>query len=156
MNKTRTRWNDKIAVRKDEGARSDGSQSQRYRTSSGLASRVWVGLGTLFVVLGTIGIFLPLLPTTPFLLLATACYARGSKRLYGWLLSNRWFGNYIRNYREKKAIPFKIKILSISFLWVTIGYSTLFAVDIPLVRVILILIAITVTIHIIRIRTLKQ
>lgn len=156
LNKNRIRCNDKIAVKKDDEVRSDGSQSQRCRSSSRLVNWVWVALGTLFVVLGTIGIFLPLLPTTPFLLLAVTCYTRGSKRLYGWLLSNRWFGNYIRSYREKKAIPFKIKVLSIAFLWATIGYSSLFAVDIPLVKVILILIAICVTIHIVRIRTLKQ
>ena len=105
---------------------------------------------------GTLGIFLPLLPTTPFLLLAAACYARGSKRFYNWLLGNRWFGNYIKDYRERKGIPFKIKILSISLLWVTIGYSAVFVVNAPLVRAILIGIAIGVTIHIIRIRTLRQ
>jgi len=124
--------------------------------SSSLIGRVWIGAGTLFVGLGTLGIFLPLLPTTPFLLLAAACYARGSKRFYNWLAGNRWFGNYIRNYREKKGIPLKIKILSVSFLWATIGYSTFFVIDIPLVRVILVLIAIAVTIHIIRFRTLIQ
>jgi len=121
-----------------------------------LVSLLWIGLGTFFVVLGTIGVFLPLLPTTPFLLLAAACYARGSKRFYEWLLNNRWFGNYIKSYREKKRIPVKIKVLSISFLWITIGYSTLFVVGIPLVRVILILTAIGVTIHILLIRTLQQ
>lgn len=123
---------------------------------SRLIRRVWIIAGTLFMGLGTIGIFLPLLPTTPFLLLAAACYARGSKRFYNWLLNNRWFGDYIRNYREKKGIPLKIKILSVSFLWATIGYSTVFVIDIPLVRVILVLIAIAVTIHIIRFRTLIQ
>ena len=68
--------------------------------------------GTFFVGLGIIGIFLPLLPTTPFLLLAAACYARSSKRFYNWLLNNKWFGNYIKNYRERKGIPLQIKIIS--------------------------------------------
>ena len=106
--------------------------------------------------LGIIGIFLPLLPTTPFLLLAAACYARGSKKFYSWLLNNRWFGNYIKNYREGKGIPLKIKVLSISLLWATIGYSTVFVVDILLVRVALVLIAIGVTAHVLSIRTLQQ
>lgn len=132
-----------------------GDEFYMEKGSSGLVRRLWIGLGTFFVVLGTIGIFLPLLPTTPFLLLAAACYARGSRKFYDWLLNNRWFGDYIRNYREKKGIPLKIKVLSISFLWVTIGYSTLFIIDIPLVRIILILIAIGVSIHIMRFRTLK-
>ncbi|MCK4431669.1 MAG: YbaN family protein [Candidatus Aminicenantes bacterium] len=112
--------------------------------------------GTFFVGLGIIGIFLPLLPTTPFLLLAAACYARSSKRFYNWLLTNRWLGNYIRNYRERKGVPFKIKILSISFLWIAIGYSAIFVVHILLGRIILILIAIGVTIHILSIQTLKH
>ncbi len=138
----------------EQGYSSD-SHKKALKGSSGLVRRLWIALGTFFVVLGTIGIFLPLLPTTPFLLLAAACYARGSRKFYDWLLNNRWFGNYLRNYREKKGIPLKIKVLSISFLWVTIGYSTLFIIDIPLVRIILVLIVIAVSIHIIRFRTLK-
>ncbi len=126
------------------------------QTKDRLVRGVWIGGGTFFVGLGIAGIFLPLLPTTPFLLLAGACYARGSKRFYNWLVDNRWFGNYIRNYRQRKGIPLKIKILSISLLWVTIGYSAVFVASIPLVRAILIGIAIGVTIHIIRIRTLQQ
>ena len=113
-------------------------------------------IGTFFLGLGIIGIFLPLLPTTPFLLLAAACYTRSSKGLYNWLLTNRWLGNYIRNYRERKGVPFKIKILSISFLWIAIGYSAIFVVHILLGRIILILIAIGVTIHILTIATLKE
>jgi len=85
-----------------------------------------------------------------------ACYARSSKRFYNWLLTDRWFGNYIRNYREGKGVPFKIKILSISFLWIAIGYSAIFVVHILLGRIILILIAIGVTIHILSIQILKH
>ncbi|MDP3025258.1 MAG: YbaN family protein [candidate division Zixibacteria bacterium] len=112
--------------------------------------------GTFFVGLGVLGIFLPLLPTTPFLLLAAVCYARSSKRFYNWLLNNKWFGNYIKNYRERKGVPLKVKVLSISFLWITIGYSVVFVVHIFLVRIILILIAMGVTTHILSIKTLKQ
>ena len=111
--------------------------------------------GSFFLGLGIIGIFLPLLPTTPFILLAASCYAKSSKRLYDWLLNNRWFGNYVRNYREGKGIPFRIKILSISFLWIVIGYSVIFVVDIIFIRIILLLIAVGVTIHILSIKTLK-
>jgi len=112
--------------------------------------------GTSFLVLGIIGIFLPLLPTTPFLLLAAACYARSSKRFYNWLLNNKWFGNYIKNYREEKGIPLRIKILTISFLWMVIICSTIFVVNILLGRIVLILIAIGVTIHVLSVRTLRQ
>ena len=112
--------------------------------------------GNFFVAFGILGIFLPLLPTTPFLLLAAACYIRSSERFYNWLINNKWLGNYIKNYREKKSIPLKVKVLSLSFLWLTIGYSVFFVVNIFLFRVILILIAIGVTIHVLSIRTLKQ
>ena len=112
--------------------------------------------GTFFVGLGVLGIFLPLFPTTPFLLLAAACYARSSRKFYDWLLNNKWFGNYIKNYRARKGVPLKVKVLSISFLWITIGYSVVFVVHIFLVRIILILIAMGVTTHILSMKTLKQ
>ncbi|KPL05021.1 MAG: hypothetical protein AMJ73_02885 [candidate division Zixibacteria bacterium SM1_73] len=112
--------------------------------------------GTLFVGLGVLGIFLPLLPTTPFLLLAAACYARGSKRFYDWLLNNRWFGNYIRDYREKKQVPLKVKVSSLSLLWTAIMLSALLAVDVLLVKIVLILVAVGVTVHILSIGTLRR
>ncbi|MFC1950461.1 YbaN family protein [Chloroflexota bacterium] len=123
--------------------------------------RNWVRIlliiaGTLFVGLGILGIFMPVLPTTPFLLLAAVCYARSSQRLYNWLLSNKWFGNYIRNYLERKGVPLKVKIVTITLLWVTIGCSITFAVQLLVVRLILILIATGVSIHILSIRTLKE
>jgi len=112
--------------------------------------------GTLLVGLGIIGILMPVLPTTPFLLLAAACYARSSQRFYHWLLNNKWFGNYIKNYIQRKGVPLKVKILAITWLWITIGFSVVFAVDVFLVRLILIVIAIGVSIHILCLRTLKQ
>ncbi len=126
-------------------------------TLSGRRSR-WALIlaGNFFVALGILGIFLPLLPTTPFLLLAAACYFRSSEKFYNRLMNNKWLGNYIKNYREKKIIPLKVKVLSLSFLWLTIGYSVFFIVNIFLLRVILILIAIGVTIHVLSIRTLKR
>jgi uncharacterized membrane protein YbaN (DUF454 family) len=126
-------------------------------TFSGRRSR-WALIlaGNFFVALGILGIFFPLLPTTPFLLLAAACYFRSSEKFYNRLMNNKWLGNYIKNYREKKIIPLKVKVLSLSFLWLTIGYSVFFIVNIFLLRVILILIAIGVTIHVLSIRTLKR
>ena len=125
------------------------------KISSRFIRGVLIIAGTFFVGLGILGIFLPLLPTTPFLLLAAAFYARSSKRFYNWLLGNKWFGRYIKNYREGKGVPSKAKILSISLLWLTIMFSTVFIVDNLFVRIILILIAIGVSIHIISIRTMK-
>ena len=112
--------------------------------------------GTFFTGLGFVGIFVPLLPTTPFLLLAAVCYARSSQRLYDWLLNNKLFGYYIRSYLERKGIPLKVKILTLTLLWITIGCSAIFVVQDSVVRLTLGLIAIGVSIHLIHIRTLKQ
>ena len=112
--------------------------------------------GTLFVGLAILGIFLPVLPTTPFLLLAAACYTRSSQRFYCWLLNNRWFGVYIKNYRQKKGMPLKIKILTVVLLWLTILVSVIFAVQSLAVRIILIIIALCVSWHILSLKTLKE
>jgi len=117
---------------------------------------LFISLGTFFTALGVLGIFLPVLPTTPFLLIAAALYARSSQRFYDWLTNNRLFGKYIKNYREGKGIPIKVKIFIITLLWITIGCSAFFAVKILAVRIILLLVAVGVTIHIIRIKTLKS
>jgi len=109
--------------------------------------------GTIFLGFGIIGIFLPILPTTPFLLLAAACYARSSKRFYNWLMNNKWFGNYIKNYREGRGVPLKVKVFITSLLWITILASVFFIISNFLVEIILIIIAIGVTIHILTIKT---
>ena len=108
--------------------------------------------GLVFTSLGIIGIILPILPTTPFLLLAAACFAIGSERLYNWLLNNKILGLYIRNYKDGKGMPIKLKIFTISLLWITIIISILFFIDILLVEIILLIIAVAVSIHIILIR----
>lgn len=113
-------------------------------------------LGTVFLAIGFIGIFLPLLPTTPLLLLTAACYARGSDRFYNWLVCNRIFGSYVKNYREGKGVAPKAKILTMLLLWITILYSAFFVVTIISIRILLIFIAIAVTIHILTIKTLKN
>ena len=111
--------------------------------------------GTLSLIIGGAGIILPLLPTTPFLLLAAACYARSSERWYRWLLYNRWFGSYIRNWHEGKGIPMKTKALSILFLILTIGYSAAVVVPFFIGKVALILIAVCVSVHILSFPTLE-
>jgi len=107
------------------------------------------------VGLGIVGIFVPVLPTTPFLLLAAACYARSSQRFHSWLLNNKCFGSYIRNYLERKGITLRAKIITLSLLWITIGVSVAFAVETLALKLILVIIAIGVSIHILSLRTLK-
>jgi len=131
-------------------------KNEKRQIIGNLSKGVLIIAGTCFVGLGIVGIFLPLLPTTPFLLLAAACYARSSERFYNWLLNNRWFGRYIKNYLEGKGLPLKVKVLSLCLLWITIGYSVVFVVHTLVVRIILIVIAVGVTIHILFTRTCKQ
>lgn len=112
--------------------------------------------GTIALALGIIGIFVPLLPTTPFLLLSAALYFRSSPRLYAWLLHQKHLGPYIRNFREYRAIPLRAKIISISLIWITIGYC-LFGIPLsPWVKIILFGIATGTTWHILSYRTLKK
>lgn len=80
-------------------------------------------IGLAAVVLGIAGIFLPLLPTTPFLLLASACFARGSERLHRWLLSNKHFGAIIRDFEQGKGIPLEGKMMAVVLLWASLSYS---------------------------------
>ncbi len=110
--------------------------------------RLLIVAGTLFTGLGIIGVFIPILPTTPFLLLAAACYMRSSERSYQWLINNRIFGAYIRNYIEGRGMPVRIKIFTILLLWLAIGLSITFGVQNIVIRIVLICIAIGVTVHI--------
>lgn len=80
-------------------------------------------IGSIALVLAICGLFLPLLPTTPFLLLASACYMRGSERMHRWLLGNRLFGEHLRNYQEQRGISLRSKIIAICFTWISLGFS---------------------------------
>lgn len=133
----------------------DNSGISGNKDSGRFIKIVLIAAGTISLGIGIIGIVLPLLPTTPFLLLTAACYARSSVRFYNWLLNNKMFGNFIRNYREGKGIPVRVKVLSISLLWLAIMYSC-FAVSDLIVRIVLILIAIGVTIHILSVKAKKR
>lgn len=111
--------------------------------------------GTILIGVGILGIFLPLLPTTPFLLLAAVCYARSSAKLYNWLLNNKYLGNYIRNYREGKGILLKVKITTILLLILTLGYTIIFVIKIWWGRIILFFILVGVSAHILSFPTLR-
>jgi uncharacterized membrane protein YbaN (DUF454 family) len=110
--------------------------------------------GIISVGLGTAGIFLPLLPTTPFLLLAAACFIRSSDRLYQWLIHNRWFGSYIRNYREHRAIPLRAKVIALILLWTTMTYSVFILLRHWALQVLLLLIASAVTLYLLSLKTM--
>jgi hypothetical protein len=112
-----------------------------------------ITIGTLAVALAVFGMFIPILPTTPFLLLAAACYARSSDRFLHWLLHNRWFGAYIRNYREGRGMPRLTKILTLAALWATLILSGTIAVSAWWLRLLLVAVGAGVTFHLLRIPT---
>jgi uncharacterized membrane protein YbaN (DUF454 family) len=111
--------------------------------------------GTACVALGVAGIFLPVLPTTPFLLLAAFCYARSSKPFYEWLVTNRWCGTYISNYREGRGITRRHKTYTLLLLWLTIGSTAVLAMPQWHGRMFLLGIAAAVTIHVLKIKTFR-
>jgi uncharacterized protein len=125
-------------------------------TNAALRRGFLVAIGLSAVGLGTLGVFVPLLPTTPFLLLAAACFIRSSDRLYDWLIHHRWFGSYIRNYREHGAITPAAKIVSLTLLWSTIGYSAAFVARAWWLRGLLAVIAVGVTSHLLILKTLTR
>ncbi|PBK49343.1 DUF454 domain-containing protein [Pseudomonas syringae pv. actinidiae] len=106
----------------------------------------------LSVVLGVIGIFLPVLPTTPFLLLAAACFARSSPRFYHWLINHPQLGPWIGDYLEGNGIPLKGKVYAVGMMWLSIGLSC-YLVAQPWARAFMLTSAVLVTIYILRQKT---
>lgn len=111
--------------------------------------------GTICVVLGTIGIVVPLLPTVPFYLLAGVCFARSSRSFHYWIFHNRWFGKFLRDYVEGKGIPRSTKIISVTILWIVIAYS-FFVLPSDWMRALSFVIGIGVTIHLAMLRTYRK
>lgn len=113
-------------------------------------------LGSLFVALAGVGTLIPVLPTTPLLLLAAYFYARSSQRFYTWLVNNRWFGEYIRNYRDSRGMALRHKVITISLLWLSIGSTVIFAVSNWWVRALLLAVAVGVTAHLVMIKSPRR
>ena len=111
--------------------------------------------GTVFVGLGVLGMFLPLVPTTVFLLLAAYCYSRSSERFHNWLLTNRWCGKYIKDYQEGKGMTATHKVRTILLLWCSISFSIWFVGGRFWLTLLLVTIAAGVTIHLLWIRTYR-
>lgn len=117
----------------------------------------WIFLfsGILLTGVGILGMFLPLLPTTVFFLLAAWCYARSSEKFYNWLHKNKYFGKYFSDYSVRKGMSINSKIFALIILWVGILISIVFVTELISVRILLLIIAAGVTWHILAIKTLK-
>lgn len=111
--------------------------------------------GLMAVALGTAGIFLPLLPTTPFLLLAAACFFRSSERLYNWLIAHKRFGRVIRQYREHHAISRRTRLATLLLLWGTLAFSGLVALEALWARMLLLAVGIGVSLHLLGMKTME-
>lgn len=108
--------------------------------------------GGLCLLLGAIGIFLPMLPTTPFVLLAALCFSYSHEKAYQWLLKNRTFGPYIENYRTGRGVPLRTKIRAICWLWITLIPCIILIQSIPL-RFMLAVMGSAVTVHLVMLKT---
>ena len=113
-------------------------------------------LGTLSLIIGIIGIVIPGLPTTPFLLLTAGLYLKSSDRLYNALISNKILGKYILKYRKNKGIALKTKIYSITIMWFMISLSAFAFFDNMIVRIILFIVGGIGTFVMLRIPTIKN
>ncbi|MDH0749240.1 YbaN family protein [Pseudomonas sp. GD03842] len=133
-----------------------GPHDATPRTSRSRPVRLLLlGIGWLSIALGVIGIFLPVLPTTPFLLLAAACFARSSPRFYQWLVNHPRLGPWIRGYLSGNGMPLKAKVYAIGLMWVSIGVSCWLVPSIW-ARVFMLVSAVGVTVFILRQKTLRS
>lgn len=113
-------------------------------------------LGFASLACGLVGIVVPLLPTTPFLLLAAALFFRSSPRAYHWLLHHRYLGPYIRNFRENRSIPLRAKVIALSLLWLTSLHCFFLLLDHWLLKVLMLVVAIGVTVYLLSFKTAER
>ncbi len=126
-----------------------------------LHKNIWVRylfivLGIISLGLGALGVVLPVLPTTPFLLLAAALFIRGSEKYYNWLMNHRLFGPFISDYINHKSVPLTSKVIALIMLWTTILSTVIFFINALWLRILLLGIATAVSVHILQLKTKKR
>jgi|YNPBryunderm2012_1023409.scaffolds.fasta_scaffold01148_6 uncharacterized membrane protein YbaN (DUF454 family) len=125
---------------------------EKKRIKNSVVRVLLIILGLISLGMGVLGIFLPLLPTTPFMLLSAFLFIRSSDKLYQWLINHRLFGKYIHDYLEKRTIPRRVKWFTLALLWITIIMTiTTLQLKEP-GRGLLLLIAAGVTFHVLKLR----
>jgi uncharacterized membrane protein YbaN (DUF454 family) len=113
----------------DPANHDDGGDAEELRLhASPVVRGLFLACGFVAVALGVIGVFLPVLPTTPFLLIAAACFARASPRLYRWLARSRTFGPYLREWRQHRSVPWRAKVFALALMSLSIAVSAIFFV----------------------------
>lgn len=110
---------------------------------------MWISVGILSFALGFIGVLLPLLPTTPFLLFSVFCFSKSSPRLHNWILNNRLFGKYIKCWEKNHSIPLKGKIFAVVMIIASTGYTALYFIPYVIVQIVFVIFAVILVIYII-------
>ena len=131
-------------------------QNVQVKLISPLTKYLYLASGFILVIIGVVGIFLPILPTTIFLILASACFIRSSPKANEWLRNHKILGMYIKNYQDKSGLTLKSKIINIILLWLMISVSAFLFTEIWYIRLLLFLIAVGVTIHLLMVKTKKN
>ena len=116
---------------------------------------ILISTGFFFLVVGIIGILLPVLPTIPFFIIASICFSKSSEKLHNFLLNHRWIGSQIKDYQERKGIRLRVKVFFIVFQWITVIFSATFLIHVLILRILMVIIAIGVTIYILSLKTAK-
>jgi len=112
-------------------------------------------IGFVSLAFGVLGVFLPLLPTTPFLLLSCICFLKSSDKMHSWLIEHKIFGTYLKNYLEKRGMSLRAKFTALLLLWGGIGYSVFLLRSSIFLLILLPIIALSVTIHILMLNTIN-
>jgi len=144
-----------VFIKHNQKVRMQKTESQSAKLP-GIYRYLYFISGVLLVAIGIIGIFLPILPTTIFLILASACFIKSSPKANEWLRNHKILGMYIKNYQDKSGLTIKSKIFNITFLWIMISASAIFFTELWYIRFLLFAIAIGVTIHLLMIKTKRD
>lgn len=132
------------------------SRPKTISSKSDVYRYLYLFSGFLLVAIGVLGIFLPVLPTTIFLILASACFMKSSPKANDWLKNHKLLGAYLRNYQDKTGLTIRAKVIHIAVLWIGILSSALIFTHDPAIRILLLLIALGVTIHLVMVKIAKE
>ncbi len=135
--------------------RMQGRRDQALRPLRPVWRASLIMLGTAALILGLIGIFIPGLPTTPFLLIASGCYVRSSERLYRWLASRSWYRESVGTLIEKQALPAKTKVIALITGWSMLGYLAFFVAEDLALKILVLVVALIKTSVIVLIKTAR-
>ncbi len=125
------------------------SRRSRSENPGYIGRALWTLLGSISLSIGLLGLLVPLLPTTPFLLASAFCYLKGSRRMYNWMMGNRVFGRHLRNYHEGRSMEKRAKMVSLSFLWATLLATFLILGSDLVIGLVLLTVLVAVTTHIV-------